>query len=335
MSKNPEIEKVLDKFLKKKNVIGGSLQIQPRIAGDEVLKDSQVLRVYVSRKEALSCLAAKDILPKEVIIDGRTIAIDVVEIGELKALSWDDPPISPPPDPQKKYRPLLMGISTMNARSTGACSLGTFARCNKTGKIVELSNQHCFGLENDAIVGDPIIQQSRLDGASNNEANYTGRFLRGVDIFFDTFNCPIRNTANKVVKLFQLGENRVDVSCGVLDNGIEYEMKTPNGIEITGWKDPTELARPWAYGRTSSYSYDGLYTDLSGYVTVGYRKGKAKFSDVVIGLQSDTFKCIPGDSGSPWFEEDKLVGLRFAGSDITWIGCKWSNIQVELDVSWI
>ena len=55
-----------------------------------------------------------------------------------------------------------------------------------------------------------------------------------------------------------------------------------------------------------------------------------------MGLQiKDKFQCIAGDSGSFWAEDDKLVGLRFAGSSMVWIGCKWSNIESELQVSFI
>jgi len=322
--------KEIKNLKKKKNVIGGSLVPKRRITGSKEIDGTEVLRVYVKRKEPLCSLAATDVLPSKTVIGDKEIEVDVVDIGEIVALDTEYP------DPKKRYRPLRMGSSTMNSRSGGACSLGAFAIDNKTGNLVQLSNQHCFGLSNDANLGDKIVQPSRLDDG-NYQSNYTGEFIRGVSIKFT-------GGILRAIWLFLMNLlfgyvpdpdiNTVDVSCASINEDVETTMETLNGVTIIGCKDPDEFATNiWAYGRTSGYSHGSRYLDLDGFVNVNYGdKGEAAFEDVVIGSQNATFKCIPGDSGSPWFEDDKIVGLRFAGSNTVWIGCKWSNIERELDV---
>lgn len=327
------IKKLLLQFRKKRNVIGGSLVEQPREKDGKMINGTKVLRIYVTKKENECLLTNKDLLPTEVSLDGIKIEIDVVEIGDIKAL--DTVPLSEEkPDPKLKYRPLMMGISTMNGRSTGGCSLGTFAKDNISGKILQLSNQHCFGLENDALSGDPIIQPSACDTGTSNDK--TGNFVRGVDIKFAEFSCDTRNILHKLYRAVAgTPVNIVDVSCADIENTVSFVLKTPDGTEILGTHDPIMGQLPWAYGRSSGYSHNGEYIDLAGFVTVGYRRGNAIFQDVVIGKITPTFSCIPGDSGSPWFEGNALCGLRFAGSDTTWIGCKWSNITQELQVEFL
>lgn len=326
-----QVKKLLLKYSKKQNVLGGSLVTQPREENGKFIEGTSVLRIYVTKKVNECFLTRNDIIPYEVVINGKTIPTDVVEIGEVKAL--EDVPLSEvKPDPKLRYRPLMMGISTMNARSTGGCSLGTFARDKLTGKVVQLSNQHCFGLENDAVAGDPIVQPSRIDNGYDNDC--TGYFVRGVDIKFSNFGCGLRESLHKVYRsVVGVSLNKVDVSCADICKA-DYVLKTPDGTEIIGAHNPLGTS-PWAYGRSSGYSEGGNYIDLSGLVNVGYRRGTTAFQDIVIGKQSDTFKCIPGDSGSPFFEGQYLVGLRFAGSDTTWIGCKWYNIVEELKVEFL
>ena len=328
------IKDKLNELKSKKNVLGGSLEIKQRESKGKLLEDTEVVRVYVSKKEKEDKLEAKDLVPETVEIDGKKYEIDIYEIGELKAL--DEVPLDNP-NPRLKYRPLLMGISTMNARSTGACSLGAIVKDYTSRKYIQLSNQHCFGLENDARPGDRAVQPSILDGGSQPD-DITGEFMRGVDLKFETFACQYREFVHSKYRFFNgIDVNKVDVSCSSIKEGMEFKREAPNGMALTRASDPVLNPDPedlWAYGRTSGYSVGTTYIDLDGYVTVGYRRGKCRFEDVVIGMQTDTFKTIPGDSGSFWAEGEVFMGLRFAGSSRTWIGCKWGNISRELGVVW-
>lgn len=326
------IKDKLNELKSKKNVLGGSLEIKPRESKGKLLEDTEVVRVYVSKKEKEDKLEAKDLVPETVEVDGKKYEIDIYEIGELKAL--DEVPLENP-NPRLKYRPLLMGISTMNAKSNGACSLGAIVKDYTSRKYIQISNQHCFGLENDAEVGDRAIQPSILDGG-NRQTDITGEFMRGVELKFEEFQCQYREFVHSKYRHFYgVQDNLVDVSCSSIKQGVYFKREAPNGRVLEGALDPSLTpGEIWAYGRSSDYSVGTEYIDLNGYVTVGYRRGKCRFGDIVIGKQTSTFKTIPGDSGSFWAEDNAFVGLRFAGSDSTWIGCKWGNISRELKVVW-
>lgn len=332
MKRKESVQKKIEELKRTKpNVKGGSVVEQPREQDGEFIEGTKVFRVYVQRKVPQQSLRLSERIPKKVIIDGEEYEVDVYDIGKVVAL---ENPVEPP-DPKLKYRPLLLGISTMNARSGGACSLGLFTKDSYTSSVVQLSNQHCFGMENDATPGDHAIQPSNLDGGQQ-PADYTGEFVRGVPIQFSEYTCKIRNAINKIFNPSEVPPlNKVDVSCCTVYEDILWENRAPLGPVITGTAVASQWGGNdvWAYGRSSGYSKDTTYIDHDGYLSVGYSRGTAMFHDVIIGLQTETFKCIPGDSGSPWFENDKVVGLRFAGSNISWIGCKWNNIANELNVS--
>jgi hypothetical protein len=78
-----DLKKIWNSIKDKKNVLGYSESIKTRIKNGKTIDGTKVMRIYVSKKERIENLEAEDIIPK--IMDG--IEIDVVEIGELKALN--------------------------------------------------------------------------------------------------------------------------------------------------------------------------------------------------------------------------------------------------------
>ena len=78
-----DLKKIWNSIKDKKNVLGNSESLKTRIKNEKKIEGTKVMRIYVSKKEPIEKLEAKDIIPK--IIDG--VEIDVVEIGELKALN--------------------------------------------------------------------------------------------------------------------------------------------------------------------------------------------------------------------------------------------------------
>ena len=65
----------------KKNVIGYSESLKKRIKNGKEIEGTQVMRIYVSKKEPTNILDENDIIPH--IIKG--IETDIVEIGKIKA----------------------------------------------------------------------------------------------------------------------------------------------------------------------------------------------------------------------------------------------------------
>lgn len=78
-----DLKKIWNSIKDKKNVLGYSESLKTRIKNEKKIEGTKVMRIYVSKKEPIEKLEAEDIIPK--IIDG--VEIDVVEIGELKALN--------------------------------------------------------------------------------------------------------------------------------------------------------------------------------------------------------------------------------------------------------
>jgi len=99
-----QLEKIL---LPRKNVIGFSSVLMPRQLRDgTILENELCIRVYVTKKEDLSALEAKDVIPKLIKLRsfaffGRKYPTDVVEIGEVKALK----------EKTEKWRPVELGVS--------------------------------------------------------------------------------------------------------------------------------------------------------------------------------------------------------------------------------
>jgi hypothetical protein len=80
------LKKIWDRIKYKKNVIGYSGSMKMRIRDGKEIAGTLVLRVYVTKKEPVEALDPEDIIPK--MIDG--IEIDLVEVGEIKALKEED-----------------------------------------------------------------------------------------------------------------------------------------------------------------------------------------------------------------------------------------------------
>jgi hypothetical protein len=97
-----DLKKIYEKIKHKANVIGYSSKLQPRIRKGQIIPEEKCFRVYVSKKLPIEKLNVKDVIPKS--IDG--VSIDVVGIGELRALSVDK---------KQKFRPVIFGISIGNA----------------------------------------------------------------------------------------------------------------------------------------------------------------------------------------------------------------------------
>lgn len=81
-----DLEKIWGKIKDKKNVIGYSGSMKRRIRDGKEIAGTWVLRVYVTKKEPVGALDPVDVIPRMV----DRVEIDLVEIGEIKALKKED-----------------------------------------------------------------------------------------------------------------------------------------------------------------------------------------------------------------------------------------------------
>jgi hypothetical protein len=76
-----DVKEIWERIKDKKNVVGHSGSLMPRIRDGERVEGTKVFRVYVTKKESLDELREEDVIPDEIC----GIEIDVYEIGEVKA----------------------------------------------------------------------------------------------------------------------------------------------------------------------------------------------------------------------------------------------------------
>jgi len=321
-----DLKKLFEKVKHKANVIGYSSKLQPRIRKGQLIPEEQCFRVYVSKKVPIEQLKVEDIIPQS--IDG--IPTDVVEIGELKALSVDK---------TKKFRPVIFGISIGNIQITAGTN--GFLFVDKDGNKYFGSNAHVFcddpSKAPSQILIKDIIQPGRYDGGTiaDKVADYVwhkqiipigggsscpvAKFWSGVyNVFAKIFHAktrlvPIVQEANHID--FAIAKPIVDYEVKFPDfdftnhkfvglgfagsdtTGVVCKVKyiiaegyTPFNVDVAEVKEGDVVMKT---GRTSCFS-NAEVIDASGNVTVNYGNFEAWFEDVII-----TGKLLsPGDSGS-------------------------------------
>ena len=270
-------------------------------------------------------MALKDIVPEE--IEG--IPTDVVEIGEIRALSCTELPGSAAAsglDPKKKYRPFLAGVSAMNYKGT-ACTLGWFAKDKTDGELVILANNHCVARENTAKIGEAYLQPSPHDGGTMSDK--IGKLKRFVPLRYASYRCPFRS----VFGLRNWWRKR-DPPENIVDLGIVGSLVSTPRLEILnigkvyGKRDPEVGDVVKKCGRTTGLTRGGNVIGVHWSGSVQYGRGEVWFTDCAI-IRKVGFSA-GGDSSSGIVTDEaksKVLGLLFAGSDTHTIFCKLSNIE--------
>jgi hypothetical protein len=324
---------------KKPNVVGYSGKLQPRIKNGTIVPGSKVFRVYVEKKD--NTISCKDMVPTSLVVKNcecgiSTVDVDVVAIGKIRYM---DDPIevkTVPSDHQKKYRPYMAGTSTDNYKST-ACT-GNVPYKKKIGiatgtnlpiyKIYISGNNHCFGLEGNASLGDDIIQPSTYDGGK-----------KGTDTLAKySFNVPTQfggGTKNWMQLLIEFLSRKKSNPINIVDiafaeplnvNDISYSVYGVEG-KITGKGNHNVGTAIIKSGRTSGVT-EGIIVDEDWEGEVQGKKGIATYDDCVLAQ----LHCEGGDSGSPIVSKSgtgNLLyhGALFAGSDAYTVYCKVQNIE--------
>jgi len=283
----------------------------------------------VSKKVATSQLSGSDLVPA--ILDG--IPTDVIETGIVRALQ----------STTDKYRPAPGGVS-IGHRDITAGTLGCLVQ--KDGQIFILSNNHVLANSNQAERGDPILQPGPHDGGiyPDDQIATLEDFIP-INITGLPSDCKIANgTANilnKLAKLLGSGsriqairkqeeENLVDAAIArPLNPGdVTKEILQIGAINGTAVADLGTAVKK--SGRTTGLT-TGIIEQVDVTVNVQYGAGQiATFTDqLMAGAMSQG-----GDSGSAVLDdENRLVGLLFAGSDTSTIINRIENVFSALGVS--
>ncbi len=212
-----------------------------------------------------------------------------------------DENVSPPEgNPYSYPRPVPIGVSTGHPNIT-AGTIG--CRVTDDTDVYALSNNHVYADENDAIIGDAVIQPGTFDGG-NSPADDIGTLDAYVEIKFDESD----NTVDAAIALTTAD----DVGNSTPSNG----YGTPKSKTTQAY--PNQKVKK--YGRTTGLTKGSVYV-VNATVDVGYSSGVARFVNQIV-IQPGGFSA-GGDSGSCIVVDGKgrdkaydreSVGLLFAGS---------------------
>jgi len=329
MSPTDDIKQVKEaskeNLLAMQNVVGVGVGYQ--IKGGEQTGNYAIV-VMVSRKLPLPALAPNAILPKNV--DGVTI--DVIEVGELRALQART----------DRWRPAPGGISIGHFKIT-AGTFGAIVRDRNSGERLILSNNHVIANSNDADPGDQVLQPGPIDGGSP-DVDTIAHLDRFCPIEFATEpgTCAIADTYARLGNVIAglLGSkhrmntqqsdpqavNLVDAALAkpVNDSDVLDEILEIGTIE--GNEEGFLGMSVRKSGRTTRFTTSQINL-INATVDVNYGGDRtARFENqFVSGPMSQG-----GDSGSLLVAGDSLhaVGLLFAGSNQSTI---FNPIQAVLD----
>jgi hypothetical protein len=312
-------------LLGKKNVVACGVG-RRQVGG--VMTDELSIVVSVVTKLPEDQLAAGDLVPQTV----EGVRTDVQETGVIRVLQART----------DKWRPAPGGVSCGHYRIT-AGTLGCLV--TKGEQIYILSNNHVLANSNDAQLGDPILQPGPHDGGTNQDQIATLADFVPINFGTAESTCSIASgtaavlngIASLVGSSHRLSAFQQDPAINLVDAAIAepasadlvekriLEIGEPQGIGEGVLGLPIRKS-----GRTTGLT-SGEVTQVDVTARVSYGAGKVvTFSDQLMagGMSSG------GDSGSAVLDENnRVVGLLFAGSETTTVINRIQNVLTALDVS--
>jgi hypothetical protein len=317
-----------DKILSKPNVVGVGTGYKTR--GGRAVGELCVVAL-VRQKIPRAGLPEEALVPAEV----GGIPTDVVQVGHIKALAART----------DRWRPALGGVSIGHYLVT-AGTLGSVVRDATTGERLILSNNHVLANNNQAQIGDAILQPGRADGGQLNVDTFA-TLLRFEPIRFNESpaTCDLAlafaqlgNSLAKVlgskhrVKAFYSdpgASNQVDAALARPTDETDVLDEILDLGAVSGTL-PVELGMSVRKsGRTTGLT-SGRIVVLNVTVDVDYGDGSARFEDQIV----TTPMSQPGDSGSLLVagEALKAVALLFAGSDQATLYNPITHVQTALGI---
>ncbi len=240
------------------------------------------------------------------MLDGVPVIPKVT--GEIRALKPPtDKPGKPDPEPEPEPdldptarfdRPVPIGVSTGHLNIT-AGTIG--CRVTDGAKVYAMSNNHVYADENEAKIGDNVLQPGPYDGGVN-PGDAIGTLYDFEPIVFST-------SANNVIDAAIALSSTQELGNATPSNG----YGTPKSQTAAAYIGQSVQK----YGRTTSLT-KGVVSGINAAVNVGYSSGTARFVKQIIITPLSRSKPFSagGDSGSLIVTEGeyKAVGLLFAGS---------------------
>lgn len=295
----------------------------------------------VAQKVNASDLSPKDRVPET--MDG--IPTDVIQTGKFRAFAVRTDRVRPAPG----------GVS-IGHRDITAGTLGCLVK--KNGVIHILSNNHVLANSNAASIGDAILQPGPYDGgkypddhianladfipisfpsdggggggggSSCSLANAAASVLNGIAIMMGS-DARLKAISTKPVNI-QATDNLVDAAIArpLNDSDVSEDILDIGTIAGTASGDLDMAVKK--SGRTTEFT-TGVIEQVDVTVDVEYGTGKiARFTDQLLaGPMSQG-----GDSGSAVLDDNnRLIGLLFAGSDQSTIINRIENVFSALNIS--
>ncbi|MHC4072106.1 MAG: Nal1-like putative serine protease [Planctomycetota bacterium] len=219
----------------------------------------------------------------------------------------EDPPPEEPAPTEKWPRPVKIGISTGHP----AITAGTIG-CRVTDgiNVYALSNNHVYADENQASIGDAVIQPGTFDGGSS-PADDIGTLFDSEDILFHEPPFLPGDPLNTIDAAIAIS------STSLLDNATPSDgYGTPKSATVEAYLNQ----KVKKYGRTTGLTKGQVYA-RNATVDVGYSTGVARFVNQIIitpggfsaGGDSGSLVVVDG-KGRDKADDRKPVGLLFAGN---------------------
>jgi hypothetical protein len=256
------------------NIVGVGIA-EREVAGS--LTGEAAVAVYVERKVPRELVAGAALVPSE--YDG--VPTDVVESGELT-----------PQTGRGRYRPALAGVSLAHHAST-AGTLGFVAR--RAGELFVVSNNHVLAQENEATMGDSILQPGPADGGQQ---------------------------ADEIAKLaawepldFAGGDNLIDAAIAETEEHLVSNGVYGVGVLSSQPQAPSRGLVVRKRGRTTLLT-QGVVRDVDATIKMPYHNGVAVLTEQILVRGVAGAFSEGGDSGSLVFAEKsrRPVGLLCGGS---------------------
>ena len=296
-----ELERRHRRWVRSQSVVG--FGVGHRQVGGNLTRDL-ALRVYVRKKKPASRCRIK--VPSTIQVPGLgKLDTDVIELGTLRLLA----------DRTHKIRPAPGGCAIGWGLTTG--TMGLVLQKNGQPGLYLLSNSHVIANSGLLDVGDPVYQPAPVHGSV--ERSPLASLAESVPLLFSRQGWPNKVDA-AIARLVRSNAG----SKAIMGIGEVRSLGVPKrGMTVRKSGYATDLT----YGQIIDIHFRGAPED---YPTDNYGSiGRAGFKDQIL----VTRFSAKGDSGSLVVDEDnRAIGLLFAGSDKGSVCNKISNVFQLLDL---